>query len=428
MKIVIKVALPIFFLCLSLCCPCVASAERLFVLDDTGGVLKEYDIKDFRIKQTLQIPKDMYFKTKPEHLRDNLEISESGRILYLYNDMQRDGETLIKRLWYWDGKKEHRAEVSYKTHCPPSKDRCDVDEYLSEPFLDADDAVFYWAKEIKRFRYSPHADYREYVKLDVELYKVCFRAGKLDEELIARIPFKECYCATGACEETCPTSHFLIPEGGVKDLIEVEHFVIGQLGSSVEGHTYFEKKGGKWVKTGEEKKMEKPFMQIIYDCGCCSWTNDSSDMLLLIDGKKQKVIYDEWERFNNRNYDISFYISGTELSPDFKNVAYSIEPDEWAMNYYKSNGTFHLSADGKENTYELEKIMAILKDLPLVEIISVDEDTINLTVNKAELVGWIDKDKLLILKDNRLVSFDIPTRQFTELQISVKSIRQVYLR
>lgn len=339
--------------CLILCCVKTEQGKRLFVFDDATGIIKEYSVDDFRARRELQIPKDLYFlKTTSPIISKGPTISASGRIVYYDDNTNSDSGTVVRKLWYWDGKKEHRSEITKKLRCLPTKNLCFASDEFSSPILDAVEPKIYWAvNRVASFRQEP-PDYEygmHYIKTDFEIYSIHFNDDKLFEELIAKIPLNECACSTGDCSETCSIGHIVASEEGIKDFIEVEHFIGGQLESRVEGHTYFEKKNKQWLKTSVNKKLEKPFIQWISDSGCCGWVNESSDVLLIKDGKNEKKMYDEWERFNNRNYDISFYPVNYELTPDFKRIAYHIEPDQWAMSYFKEEGTFRLSSDGKED-------------------------------------------------------------------------------
>lgn len=425
MRRVINIILILFF-CLVVCHTNTVEGKRLFVLDETTGVINEYDIGDFRVKQTIVIPKDLYFWNKTK-------INKSGHVLCYNEETHSDRKAVVGELWYWDGEKEYRAEISGRLNCFPA-DGCIVRDRFSGPYLDAKETVFYWAIDrVTGFRQEPSGvgDYFiDYVTIQVELYRSYFQDDELVEELIAKIPFGECECATGACSETCPESRIVIPKEGIEDFIEIEHFVQGQLHSSIEGHTYLEKKGSKWIETSVNKKLEKPFVQIVDDKGCCGWINISSDSLSVIDAEKQKIIYDEWEQFDNRNYDISFYPRDAELSPDLEKIAYTIVPDEQAIADYERTGRFITTNRGKEDLDELERIKNLLNDLPMVEVKSIASETGEALVElkKAEFVGWIDNKRLLLSKDGKLSMFDISTQRLVESPISVKSIEQVFLR
>lgn len=243
------------------------------------------------------------------------------------------------------------------------------------------------------------------------------------------VPFDECQCETGVCQETCPYGSIVALNGGIRDLLEISHTIQGQLETRVVGHTYFKKSGDAWKKTSEYRKLEKPFLETLSDAGCCGWINDYSDQLLLINGKNRKIIYDEWERFGNRNYDISFYVFNSELSPDFKQAAYTIAPDDFVVSEYKKTGKIRLNSAGKEDMREFARVTAAIESLPHVEVYDLNKKTGSTSIVKnAELAGWIDDKTLLLLKSGNLVKYDISTQQFTESPVKVKSIRNVFLR
>lgn len=413
-------------------CKDVVSIKKVFIMDDKSGIITEYDTKDFKVVQRYQIPQEIYFEAKKDgRWSHSLQVSSSGRIIFSYtkhDNGTHEGEeytgfdALTRKLWYWDGKKEHAATVSKKMRWGPYG----INDGLTEPVLDSKDAVFYWTFDrIVSFRPRP-PNMQSAITVNVELYKGSFQDGKLVEELIAQFPFDECECSTGACSETCPESVLVSQTEGIGDLIEILHFVSGQLESRIEGQTFFERKDGKWAKTGIGKKLEKPFLKSVHDTGCCSWHNESSDQVFVVDGDTETLIYDEWEQFGNRNYDVSFYIDNSELSPDYSKVAYTISSS--ALITEGDIEPIRLSADGSDHPKELETIKALTANTPMVEVKRADEEDNRITINRAALVGWLDDNRLLILKDGGLGVFDVPTKAYVKSPLKVDSAENVFLR
>ncbi|MBI5562998.1 MAG: hypothetical protein HY894_09155 [Deltaproteobacteria bacterium] len=407
-----------------------AMAKTIFVLDKATGVVAEYETERFGKKASHQIPKDLYFSRHDSDVRSKgLLVSASVRILY-YDD-EKNVEGLIRRLWYFDGAAEARAEVSKNLRCLPGNDNCAVMDRLSPPRLDAGAPAFYWGLE-RVTGYKAETMSRE---ARLEIYRLGLdgrgASGRLTEERVADVDFTECVCGTGVCEETCAQGVILSEREGIKDFLAVEHLIEGQIGSSVDGYTYFEKKGDKWLMTGIDKNLKKTHLRAIRDEGCCGWANENSGQLILVvaNGKGEDIIYDEYERFDNRDYDVSFSPVDAELSPDVKAAAYTIMPDEWALKAYKESGSIRLSEGGKENPKALASIKAALADMPVAEVMPVSGKTADAAqIKKAEFVGWMDNARILILKDGYLAVFDTGTRRMTKSPVAAGSVDEVFLR
>ena len=122
------------------------------------------------------------------------------------------------------------------------------------------------------------------------------------------------------------------------------------------------------------------------------------------------AFFSSHSHFNNQNYDISFYIFNAELSLDMKSVAYTIMPCCKPFNTIRfSSNVFDLS-QGKEyvNLEDQKKIKTVLDTLPLVEVSTIDVcPRVLATIKNAILSGWIDNDRLLLIKDNKLAIFNL---------------------
>lgn len=408
-------------------------AKSIYVLSDSTGIITEYDALTFNVKQIIQIPKDLYFTSKDLFDRPwYLRISNNGHILYYNDERKYNSELTIRNIWYFDGEREYRALMPKVLKVYPSLDYSLVLEKISAPVLDSELPMFYWIiNRIAKYRNESveKGYYKSFLNVNVELLKIHFDANKLVEEPISITNFEECECETGICEETCPFGYLVEPKGGISNFLEIEHRVCGQLETRVEGYTYFEKINGNWIKTNGEGKFKQPFIEVYEDGGCCGWINASSDMLFVTDGKIKKVIFNEWDRFSNKNYDVSFVPNNGELSPDFSMIAYEIIVEEYVINEYKNTGTIRLSCDGVENKEELNRIISILQDLPIAEIVSIqNENKKILELKNTRFIGWINNNKLLLQKDTAIYTYDISNIDFVSLSLSVKPNEYVFLR
>ncbi len=398
----------------------------IFVLDRSTGIVTEYTA-DLGKKASHQIPKDLFFSnaTSGFDRSSGLLVSSSGHILY-FSDAPSPDNRIVRKLWYFTGSKEYRAEIPMEKRCVPSDDRCFASDVISMPALDANENAFYWW--VNRV-----ADYKdnEYgrVKTDFDLYRAGFGPdGKFTRERVAAFSFAECECTTGVCEESCPLGEVDSEKAGITGFIDVEHTVHGQLDTRVEGRTYFSEKGGEWVRTEANLRPKRPFLRTEYDGGCCGWANEGSDRLILVDGAKETVIYDEWARFDNKDYDISFFPANAHLSPDLKGAAYTITTDPFSAEQFRKSGAVRLSSDGKDNPRALKVIGQLIEISPFVEIVPLDSMAPAVTIKKAEFAGWIDSSKILLLKDGKLAVYYIIKHDLTGSSIGAASVDDVFVR
>lgn len=440
-------------LCIFICLGRTAHAKDIYILDSKTGAINLFGSEDFKLEKTFQIPKDLFFhKNNPllPDVSDKIEINQSGNILYEKGFSSYDGRLgfLLKRLWLWDGEKEYIAEISYKINCFPDRDHCVENDTVSDVHLSADSGEFYWTiNKIVGFKEEPLS-----YKLNIEVYRGHFVSGRLIEEQVAVAPFNECKCGTGVCSETCPVGIMITPEEGVKDFIKIQHFVYGQLGSSVEGYTYLEKKGNEWAETYIDKNRRdpvRPDIEIRDDTGCCGWVNNSPDVLVAILRGRYITIYDEWERFKNVDFDISFYVDATSLSKDYSKIAYVIKPSESGVEEYQKTGLIRFSAGTgmRSGTFDymeylkgaikersilegLEYIKSIIDDFPLIEIKSIEDPSrAILTIKNAELAGWFDDNRVLVFKSGNQYIYDLTAPDNPlELPIKAESVEHIFIR
>ena len=407
-------------------------AKRVFVLHHETGILTEYNPLDLRRGNQIKISGYNGYRRHegPAYQfrspTNDLLVNQSGHILYYEDGVTRQqvgGKKLnVRKLWYWNGATWHHAKVSYPEEI----------SLISLPFMDEKEDVFYWyvnsGTENVLISNATHPS--RYINNNFELYRFCFR-DTLVQERIIKLGFDECLCSTGACEETCPIGRMAIFNNIIQQFISVEHFVSGQLGSEIIGTTYYERYDNKWIEKNKVDIRNHLFVNIIEDAGCCGWNNESSDQLHVFNGKQKIVIYDEFSRFKNQNYDISFYVSNSELSLDKKRVAYTIRPCCKPFESIRLSSRAFDKHRGKEyvNLEDQKKIQSVLDTLPVVEVSSIHEFPERLaTLKDAVLSGWLDNDRLLVIKDNKLAVFHLSSNHIKTFPIPVESLHQVYLR
>jgi hypothetical protein len=407
-------------------------AKRVFVLHHETGIITEYNPVDLHSENQIKISEYNGYQRHEgpayqfRSSTKDLLVNQSGHILYYedHSTHQRiSGKKLkVRKLGYWNGKKWYHAEVTYPEGI----------YFISVPFLDEKQDVFYWyvnsGIENSISSNSTHPSF--YINNNFELYRFYFRDTLIQERII-KLVFNECLCSTGVCEETCPIGRMTVFNNIIQQIISVEHFIPGQLGSEIVGTTYYERYDTNWIEKNKVDILNHLFVDIIEDGGCCGWKNESNDQLLVHNGKQNFIIYDEFSRFKNRNYDISFYVSNAELSLDKKRVAYTIKPCCKPFQRIRFSSHIFDISRGKEyvNLEDQQKIRSILDTLPLVEVSTIHESPrIVATVKNAVLSGWMDNDRLLLIKDNKLAIFRLSTGDIQTFSIPVESPHQVFLR
>jgi hypothetical protein len=159
------------------------------------------------------------------------------------------------------------------------------------------------------------------------------------------------------------------------------------------------------------------------DGGCCGWDNGSSDQMLLLRNGKVSVLYDEFGRYDNRNYDVSFSVGNARLAPGNAMLAYTI------VSTAQTGAETRLSSDGKENAEELARVRKAIAELPAVEVVQLGIQPRSVTmIPHAAFVGWVSDHEILVAQDGRLTVYDIPGSKRKETTIRVRRAADAFLR
>ena len=159
------------------------------------------------------------------------------------------------------------------------------------------------------------------------------------------------------------------------------------------------------------------------DGGCCGWENVSSDQTLLMQNGKFFVLFDEFKRYGNSNYDVSFFTSDARLAADNATLAYTV------VSTTRSGSEIRLSSDGKENAEELARVNKVIAELPAVVVVRPgSESQPETTIRSVSLVGWLSEREIIVAQGGRLVVFDIHSNKRRETTIRVRSAADAFLR
>ncbi len=156
------------------------------------------------------------------------------------------------------------------------------------------------------------------------------------------------------------------------------------------------------------------------EAGCCGGLNEDSNLTRFTDADSSRTVFDEWARFRNRNYDVSFFTASASISPEGMRVAYTVHATATATQEIPA------SAEGHPDTLELASIRRSIADLPLVEIHEVLPLSVVLQqLAHCELVGWASDSEVIVVEKRRVVAVDVTTGHRRPSGIRVRDARDV---
>ena len=379
-----------------------AAGRTLWVLQAPDRIA-EYDAATFTARRTVTVPRRVV--ERPEHLAVNTH----GQLLAAADDL----------IWVWDG----GAAREWKVTLAPDVSR--------QWFLAAAGDGLY-GLETRLTLTRDRDGVEQSVRGAAKLLRTDL-SGSNARDVFSLPDLPSCQCETGACSETCPVWIAWAPNAGLGDVVLATRYVEGQLQSDFQESVIYRRRGTAWTPTALSAPIESPLTAsgdatllaaAIGDAGCCGWINESSNQLIVINKGARTVVFDEWARFDNRNYDATFMVSAAELSPSAARLAYTVAADA-----PKANEEIRLSSDGKDNPPELARIRKAVSELPAVEIVEIANPArTRVTIAGAELVGWLDADQILVAQNGQLAVFDRQGSKTRDLPIRVRRAADAFLR
>jgi hypothetical protein len=209
-------------------------------------------------------------------------------------------------------------------------------------------------------------------------------------------------------------------------------FVTRQTEVDYQKSSRYLEENGKWTATALDKPLERELdasaagdliAEAIPDAGCCGWVNESNDQTLVRSSGKTRVVFDERASYQNPDYDVSFYTSNAQLSPELGSIAMTI------VSTAEANKPIQLADQGDANPEELQQIRKALPDLPAVEVKSMEDSPRRVAfVPHAMLVGWMNEKEILIVEDHVLVVYNVGTGTRRKSTVRVEDAAKVFLR
>lgn len=199
----------------------------------------------------------------------------------------------------------------------------------------------------------------------------------------------------------------------MSDFFLATHWIPGQIQSKYQDSFLYRRSAGKWSASKLTAAVKQilasasdangvGLIEAVPDAGCCGWENESDDQTLLTKNGKTTLLFDEFKRYQNPDYDVSFFTSSAKPAPNAAFVAFTVAATQNA-------GTeIRLSDSGKPNPGELAQIQKALAELPEVEVVRVGDSAKPVAkIPHAMLVGWINDQEILLVENDFLVALNV---------------------
>jgi hypothetical protein len=396
---------------------------RLWILHGSNEVT-EYDPTSFAPIQTLRVPSDAVKNPRA------LSINGKGQMLFVPDLNIDDAVAGEGKIWFWDGRSAtllNRGVIKTKTRVEGVTRG--VREAIPQCFLSENGIGLYWF--VNEFNKLTQDDGLESSVSTVFRVWQTDPAGRQSAQ-IANFSFAPCECGTGVCSETCPQADVWVPHSGMDSFFILTDWIPGQLGATYQSSSLYRNERGTWTASKLPKPLEivldavQNGASIVYavrDAGCCGWDNESNDQTVLLRNGRDLVLFDERARFANPNYDVSFFSSNAQISPDFSCVAMTIASTA------QVGADLRLSDGGRPDAGELARIRQALAVLPTVEVLRVgDNPTRSILVHHATLAGWLSEREIAVVQDQVLVAYDVVSGNSRKSPIHVPQAGYVFVR
>jgi hypothetical protein len=403
-------------------------APRLWVVSNRGEVT-EYDASTFEAKETVRIPLDA-IPSDESYLRYSMEINRRGQILVGPTFHGSYAASTSCTLWLWNGQSgsnlscgnEHREDTA------ADGERI-LTEILSRPGLAADgEHLFWFVNQQKQKEEDQEKDIMPSVTTTFHISETSLSRDQRKE--IDSFSFPDCTCSTGACEESCPTAGAWVPKTGIENFFVAVGSYTGQVAQTtyVRESLYRKSPDGQWSSSRLPSSFEhdildaaedaSAFIVLIPDSACCGWANESDDQTLLLRKGQTIVLFDEFARYNNSQYDVNYSAREAQLSPDNQFVAMTISSSARPGEEFRASDVN--DSDTKLSAEVAEQINKTLIELPAVEVVTATDPPKRAAyLPDSTFVGWLSQREILILKDSFLVAYDVLAATTRKSNISV---------
>jgi hypothetical protein len=396
--------------------------KRLWVLQEPNTIV-EYDAATFALRQTQKVPPEV-FKSPQD-----LQINQRGQMLFLPAQVQEQSlvqENTGATFWFWDGASGGVAQRPVTKTTVASGKNTLVEAATPRCFSSADGSHLFWFENRMKTLTGDGVDIS--VNTTFRVWQTNLAGAEVQEIASAALP--ACQCDTGVCSESCPEAAYWVPEEGVSNFFLMTQWVPGQIQPRYDdSFLYTRSVAGRWsakklpdvveqVLDFRSDGNEVEFIESVPDAGCCGWENESSDQTVLTKASKTIPLFDEFKRYQNQDYDVSFFTSNARLSPRGDSAGFTI------MATQNPGTEIRLSDSGRPNPGELARIQKALTELPVVEAVRVEDPAKPAArIPHATLVGWINEQEILVVENDVLVAFNVASgaRRTSQIKISKPS-------
>ncbi|MFB3817019.1 MAG: hypothetical protein ACE147_05085 [Candidatus Methylomirabilales bacterium] len=393
------------------------AAPRLFVLQKAAGGIVEHDLQSLQALRLIRVPPETFARDHP------VIVSRPGQVLISFH--HPDGLAIPARHWLWDGRAGRFLDPRV-----PSPGDADGWGY-PRGLLSADGGEPFWYQTL-----MPGTG--QNVRPAFRLFRG--DSGDRATATVLTRTFPECACTTGACSESCPVGEAWAPQGVVDDFVFVTYFVPGQLQPSYESTVLLVKQAAGWAARPWPEPVQlfldaaqggAMTVEASPDAGCCGWVNESSDTTLVRRAGRPLAIFDEFRRYRNERYDLSFFSANAAISRDGRRVAHTVACSQDPVG---PSAPLRVASSVPEREAltpaEIAKLTELIARHPLVEIVALDPPSRPpVRIPGVSLIGWLSGDEVLVFRDRKLHVADARDgRLVRTLPITVEKAGRVFLR
>lgn len=404
--------------------PLCAQSKRLWVLQSTGEMV-EYNPATFAKKQMVKLPVEAAKSPAA------IEVNQTGEILFappISLPLSEEDATAPHKIWIWNGQSASSIDQGVQRKSETTGSNQAVTDVVPVLHLSNDGTHLYWfANESRKLQ-------RQDIDLSTTTTWKAWRTDLKGEARgeVASTKMPECRCATGSCEESCPSGVVWVPDTGVDKFFVVTQVVTGQTATLYKSTSAYTADAGKWTSMPLPEALQRVLdanekgeviVNAIPDTGCCGWSNQSDDQTFVITNGKKIPVFDERETYKNPDYDVSFFTANAKLSPDSTRVAMTITATA------QSGKPIQLSDQGEGSPEESQGIRKALTALPAVAVKTIEDPTTQVGfIPHAALVDWINEKELLLVEDHVLVIYNVAIKTTRKSTIRVEDAQHVFLR
>lgn len=407
------------------------AARRLWVLRAPDSII-EYDAATLAATRTLTIPRRAF------DAPGRLAVGSRGQMLLAPPENLGDGRSSGSTdagPWIWDGRRARQLTAGDSaTACGDATTVPPGTQTTRRWFLSASGESLFCFES--RFEYRADKGRAtsaplQSVRSTARLWRSPLDGGRA-EPVASMDSGGWCTCETGACDETCAEWDLWAPDGVIGSFFLLTRLTPGQLETTWHESFLYRRLARGWKAARLPRPVARPLassatgeVMIVADPdgGCCGWENESSDRLLVQRTGEPSVLYDEFARYRNADYDVSFFPSAARIAPGGRLLAYTLGSTA------RPGLPIRLSSSGNENAEERSRVVAAIGGLPGVEIVALEGSARHpAVIPHAELVGWLSDSELLLVRGGLLAVSDTHGRIVRTTDLRVRGASDAFLR